>query len=73
MKQIEIFKTNVNDLNGAAVIINYFSKHFPDLQVNFDLEDCDRILRVECLHGGISRKEIEQVVIQHGYECYHLV
>ncbi|HTH81560.1 MAG TPA: hypothetical protein VL490_01420, partial [Mucilaginibacter sp.] len=63
MKQIEIFKTSVNDFTGAAIILNYFSKYFPHFQVNFDLEDCDRILRIECLHGNIRNKEIEQVMM----------
>jgi hypothetical protein len=73
VKQVEIFKTNVGDFKGAAAIIAYLSKHFPHYQANFDLEDCDRILRIEYLHGDISKKEIEQVVTQHGYDCYHLV
>jgi hypothetical protein len=44
---IEIFKTNVYSSNGAKTIVQSLLEQFPSSVINFDLEDCDKILRVE--------------------------
>ncbi len=44
---IEIFKTNVQNQKISGEILIFLKGMFPNLSVNFDLEDCDRILRVE--------------------------
>ncbi|MBC9796110.1 hypothetical protein [Sinomicrobium weinanense] len=44
---VEIFRTNVPDKTLANKVISVLYNYFPDTQINFDLEDCDRILRVE--------------------------
>ena len=43
---IEVFKTNVKDKSQSEVLINQIHKAFPTYKANFDLDDCDRILRV---------------------------
>lgn len=72
MKQIEVFKTNVYAEAEAAKIINFLLKQFPHYKINFDLDDCDRILRIETLNSDINEREIEQMVIKQGYDCCHL-
>ncbi|HVD98862.1 MAG TPA: hypothetical protein VNB90_11715 [Cytophagaceae bacterium] len=44
---IEIFKTNVQEATEANKLAQLLLEHFPDSKINFDLEDCDRILRIE--------------------------
>lgn len=44
---VEIFKTNIESDQEAAEILNALQFAFPDYKMNFDLEDCDKILRVE--------------------------
>lgn len=44
---VEIFRTNVPDKTLANKIISVLYNYFPDTQINFDLEDRDKILRVE--------------------------
>jgi hypothetical protein len=51
---IEVFKTNVNDMALANMLIERIHYTFVDYAANFDLEDCDNILRVE------SRSELIQ-------------
>ncbi len=46
---VEIFKTNVRKKADAIYIINFLKNLFPDYKINFDLEDCDKILRVEAV------------------------
>jgi len=44
---VEVFKTNVGNKNQAEQILKALKKNFPRLKINFDLDDCDKILRVE--------------------------
>lgn len=43
---IEVFKTDVNDRDHATFIIEQIHKSFFYCKANFDLDDCDKILRV---------------------------
>jgi hypothetical protein len=43
---IEIFKTNVTDTEQANCLIEKIHKTFAGYHANFDLNDCDRVLRV---------------------------
>ena len=43
---VEVFKTNVNDSDHATMLIDQIHKNFIDYEANFDLGDCDKILRV---------------------------
>jgi len=44
---VEVFKTNIQDTQVADFIIGELEKHFPNALINFDLSDCDNILRIE--------------------------
>jgi hypothetical protein len=43
---IEVFKTNVDTI-VAPDLLAQLQHHFPSCKINFDLDDCDRILRIE--------------------------
>jgi hypothetical protein len=45
--EIEIFKTKLTRQKDAHIILDAFERKFPFSKFNFDLEDCDRILRLE--------------------------
>ena len=44
---VEVFKTNVDLVEQSDIICARLLNLFPNLQINFDLDDCDRILRVQ--------------------------
>lgn len=44
--KIEVLKTNVSDPEEAKKIIDWIHATFINYHANFDLADCDRILRV---------------------------
>ena len=44
---VEVFKTDVKKKTKAKNILSMLQKEFPHLKINFDLDDCDKILRVE--------------------------
>ena len=54
---VEVFKTNVKSHVQADMLIDQMRKAFIDYEVNFDLEDCDNILRVEH-KGGLIDSEL---------------
>jgi hypothetical protein len=64
---IEIFKTNVELEEQCHAIIAALINSSSSVKVNFDLEDCDKILRVEGHDFSVDRI-IETVQIL-GYRC----
>ncbi len=51
---VEVFRTNVDDVIYANRLVDLIHNRFKEYKVNFDLDDCDRILRVECASGVIG-------------------
>jgi hypothetical protein len=68
---VEVFKTNVLSQTQANNILILLLKKFPLHKINFDLDDCDKILRVQ--GKNISTKKVIEVVNRDGYECEILV
>ncbi|MGF7073317.1 hypothetical protein [Mucilaginibacter sp. R-33] len=50
---VEVFKTNVNKRRQANMLLNAIHTTFGNHKANFDLDDCDRILRVQCDSGTL--------------------
>ncbi len=66
-KVVEVFKTNVQDKRVAKMIIMDLAQLLPDSKISFDLEDCDKILRIES-HQIIIEKVIA-IVRRVGFKC----
>lgn len=64
---VEVFKTNITEKCLADKIKSQLMLYFPEIKVNFDLEDCDRILRVE--NCSFETKEVIQIINQNGFYC----
>jgi hypothetical protein len=64
---VEVFKTNVEHEKEAKELVDMLRERFPGSRVNFDLQDCDRILRVEgkkvCVDAILGLMETE------GFTC----
>ena len=67
---VEIFKTNVEKETDTNYIIAVIKRQFPAYKVNFDLEDCDKILRVEGV--DLQWRNIIDYVNCLGYMCVKL-
>ncbi|MET0244303.1 MAG: hypothetical protein ABW174_12575 [Flavitalea sp.] len=63
---IEVFKTNVNDHLIADAILTRLNASLPDCIINFDLSDCDRILRI-CTSDELNYNKVMEVVTGYGY------
>ncbi|HEY3389350.1 MAG TPA: hypothetical protein VGK38_07260 [Prolixibacteraceae bacterium] len=64
---VEVFKTNVERPEQSQMLIHQIMSHIPNGKINFDLEDCDRILRVEA--ESISNQIIIKLLKQHGFHA----
>ena len=51
MNHVEVFRTSVETRTEADRMAALLSKEFPGARINFDLDDCDRILRIETKEG----------------------
>lgn len=67
MKEIHIFKTNVNTKKQAKAVFDILLNTFPNFIINFDLEDCDKILRIET--EKINNQKIISILNKHGFNC----
>lgn len=64
---VEVFKTNVQNSRQAQPILTHLQARFPDYEINFDLEDCDRILRVA--GEGVDTAIIMALMSAFGHRC----
>lgn len=64
---VEVFKTDVHQEQQATGLLKILGRLFPLWKINFDLEDCDRILRVEGLH--ITPADVMQALQAKGHQC----
>ena len=66
---VEVFKTNVNDEVTAERMIEIISLQFPEVFINFDLDDYDRILRIESTKDVLPVGDVITLMNTKGYEC----
>ncbi len=67
---VEVFKTNVQKQTEAKKIINLLGRYFPNSKINFDLDDCDKVLRVE--GRNIAVEKVVELVEKNGFNCAEL-
>ncbi|MGZ3986572.1 MAG: hypothetical protein ACXVMN_11295 [Flavisolibacter sp.] len=67
MVTVEVFKTNVERSLEAQQLTALLLLHFPGARINFDLQDQDRILRVEA--RNCLPDKIERLVKESGFHC----
>jgi hypothetical protein len=66
---VEVFKTNVDDRGHADMLIDEIHQTFIGHKANFDLEDCDKILRVKCITGLVQSSLIIDFLKRFGFEA----
>ncbi len=68
---VEVFSTNVQNQEQARFLISHLRLLFPEARINFDLEDCDKILRVEDESPCVQ--EIINLLSSYGFLCNQLL
>jgi hypothetical protein len=64
---VEVFKTNVRKKAQSKMLLGMLSEIFPSYKINFDLSDCDKVLRVE--GDQMEALRIMILVKQYGFNC----
>ena len=64
---VEIFRTNITNTVPADICVLVLSEYFPNASINFDLEDQDRILRIE--DRDVDVLKITEIVKDLGIYC----
>ena len=64
---VEVFKTNVQHRELAEQLASILRGRFAFSKINFDLEDCDKILRVE--GKQVCVETIIEILNTHGLQC----
>jgi len=65
---IYVFKTTVNTEHEVAQLKPYIDKIIPNSKWNFDLEDCDNILRIESTENIINSIKLLFKIYDFGCE-----
>jgi uncharacterized Fe-S center protein len=64
---VEVFKTNITEQKQSRHVLEKLNQLFPQYKINFDLEDCDNILRIENPIGEVSNDNIIQLISDVGF------
>jgi len=64
---VEVFKTNVQKKAQSKMLLCILSEAFPSFKINFDLSDCDKVLRVE--GDNMEALRIMILVKEYGFTC----
>lgn len=64
---IEVFKTNVSNPQQADELIGLLRNFLPGGIINFDLEDCDKILRID--HKQVEPTQVIALLADKGFRC----
>jgi hypothetical protein len=65
---VEIFRTNVNNRRLADRVLKTLRANLPAYRFNFDLDDCDRILRAQSEGAAIETTSVIRIVRDHCIE-----
>lgn len=66
---VEVFKTNVKDPVDARMLVNRIQSTLNGYNANFDLQDCDKILRVEIAHGVVEVAKVMALLARGGFSA----
>lgn len=66
---VEVFKTNVTDRDQASLLVKEIQSAFSDYKATFDLDDCDKVLRVCCPVGAVSNHLLIGLLRDFGFEA----
>jgi len=68
MRTVEVFKTNVLNKRAAKIILEEIGSHQPHYKCNFDLEDCDKVLRIENASGNVDAQLVFSILEKNNFQ-----
>ena len=67
---VDVFKTSIQEITQSEHMFKVLSICFPGTEISFDLEDCDKVLRIR--HDGIALEEVIDLLARYGFHCEEL-
>lgn len=67
LNTVEVFTTDIDNEREAAIIAALLSMQFPNCRITFDLEDREKVLRIE--GQNVVPDKVISLVRQNGYDC----
>ena len=64
---VEVFKTNIQKKAQSKMLLCRLYEAFPSFKINFDLSDCDKVLRVK--GDNVEALRIMILVKEYGFTC----
>lgn len=64
---VEVFQTNVRSKKDAQLLIKSIAGGMPSCKINIDLDDCDKVLRIESCNT-INCSQVIEAVKQNGFQ-----
>ena len=69
MRSVEIFKTNVRGKRNALYLVGEMNAVFPGHKISIDLDDRDKVLRVESRKGNVKTTEVIKLLKERNFNC----
>lgn len=66
---IEVFKTTISKKSEVKKVLLAIGNSNPNYKANFDLDDIDRILRIENPNGKVAIESITQIIQSLNHQC----
>jgi hypothetical protein len=66
---VEVFKTDVEKQSQAKLLADMICLAFTGYRASFDLEDCDKVLRISCEGAAICSTSVVGLLKSFGYEA----
>ena len=70
LMEVFVYKTNVINESIGKKLMNELKKQLELFRVTLDLEDCDKVLRIEAV--VINSENVEAIALQNGVSCQEL-
>jgi hypothetical protein len=67
---VKVYTTNVHSVPFAAVILADLKYRYPEHRITIDMEDVDRVLRVE--GPPIEGDRVIDHLNQQGFQCFEM-
>lgn len=69
---IEVYSTNITKKKHGKPVLKVLCEEFPAYMISLDLNDCDKILRVENPQGTVDNETIKKLVSSLGFDIAEL-
>jgi hypothetical protein len=66
---IEVFKTDVTERHIANMLVDRIHAIFRHYKANFDLDDCDNILRIKSNEDAVQNASLISLLQEFGYSA----